>query len=87
MSACVGRRGFLKDGLAALGFLAHMDTSPSSKGDGIRPERAVKYKADARGTELLYETVCETVSSVRCARKVNDDWSKKIAEDTKKRGE
>ena len=76
-----------QDGWEFLFIGANIDAVSTAAHYGIRPERAVKYKADARGTELLYEAVCETVSSVRCARKVSDDWSKKIAEDTKKRGE
>ena len=53
---------------------------------GISKDRAVNYNADEVGTKILYETVSKAVCDVRYSLSIDDDWSKDIDEDYKRRG-
>lgn len=60
---------------------ANIDAVGTAQGFGISADRAVNYHADSQGTEVLYDTVCEAVSSVRASMPLPKSWSKKISED------
>ena len=47
---------------------------------GISADRAVKYKADAKGTEINFNAVGSAVSAMRCccAAPMSDSWKKDI---------
>lgn len=64
---------------------ANIDAVGTAAGFGIGADRAVNYRADSQGTEVLYGTVCEAVSSVRASRPLGNSWSKKISEDFESR--
>lgn len=65
---------------------ANMDAISAAEGIGIRRDRAVKYVSDARGTELNYRTVSDTVCRMRMGCPVAADWKTRIEEDEKARG-
>ena len=65
---------------------ANMDAISAAEGIGIRRDRAVKYVSDARGTELNYRTVSDTVCRMRMGRPVSADWKADIEADEKARG-
>lgn len=60
---------------------ANIDSVEMAKHFGIGADRAVNYHADSRGTEVLFETVAETVCSVRANRPLAPDWSENIKAD------
>ena len=65
---------------------ANMDAIPAAEGIGIRRDRAVKYVSDARGMELNYRTVSDTLCRMRMGRPVAADWKADIEADEKARG-
>ena len=65
---------------------ANIDAAKEAARFGIAPNRAANYHADAVGTEVIYEAVCETVRDFRASRPMTADWKRKIDEDFKKRG-
>ena len=65
---------------------ANIDAAKEAARFGIAPNRAANYPADAVGTEVIYEAVCETVRDFRASRPMTADWKRKIDEDFKKRG-
>ena len=65
---------------------ANIDAVETAKRYGIGKDRAVNYNADGAGTQILYESVAKAVCNVRASEKLDEDWSKDIDEDYKKRG-
>ena len=65
---------------------ANIDAVETAARYGISKDRAVNYHADEVGTEILYKTVSEAVCKTRYSIALDDDWSKDIDEDYKKRG-
>ena len=65
---------------------ANIDAAREAARFGIAAERAANYHADAAGTEVIYEAVCETVRDFRASRPMAADWKRKIDEDFRKRG-
>lgn len=65
---------------------ANMDAIAVASQFGIRADRAVTFKADQKGIELNYATVCNAVSSLRSCDYISDDWKADIEVDFKKRG-
>lgn len=59
---------------------ANIDAVETAARFGISKERAVNYRADSRGTEILYDTVSMAVCNVRAAAPLQADWSKNISE-------
>ena len=62
---------------------------------GIRPERAVNYHHDGKGTRLNYDVLSKTISRVRASKAASaadamaeaaSPWSAEIDKDYKKRG-
>lgn len=68
-------------GWECLFLAANIDAVETAASIGVSRDRAVNYHADSRGTELVYETVCEAVSQVRCAAPIAPNWSEKISKD------
>lgn len=64
---------------------ANIDAVETAQNIGISRRRSVDYRADHLGTSLAFDTISEAVRCVRCAEPVDESWSKKIKEDTKKR--
>ena len=73
------------DGWEFLFIGANIDSIKTADSFGIRSDRAVNYRADKKGTSVLYDTVCLQVSNIRNRKKVSADWSKPIEEDFEKR--
>ena len=65
---------------------ANIDAAREAARFGIDADRAANYHADAMGTEVIYEAVCETVCDFRASRPMVAGWKRKIDEDYKKRG-
>ena len=65
---------------------ANIDAVETAQTIGIAEDRAVDYRCDACGTALNYETLCETVSSVRAGKGVRKGWQRKIQADYQSRG-
>lgn len=64
---------------------ANIDAVETAKHFGIGADRAVNYNADSRGTEILFDTVSDTVCCMRASQPLSSDWSKRINEDYKDR--
>ena len=64
---------------------ANIDAVETAKHYGIGADRAVNYTADGRGTEVLFDTVSDTVCCMRASQPLSADWSKRIEDDNKKR--
>ncbi len=74
-----------KDGWEFLFIGANIDSVETAKHFGIGADRAVNYKADKKGTRVLYEAVGSAVCAMRKCAAVNDDWREEIDEDYKSR--
>ena len=66
---------------------ANIDAVETAARYGIDRNRAVNYKADKEGTQLVYESITTAVCGMRKCEPISDDWSAKIDADFKKRGE
>lgn len=64
---------------------ANIDAVETAARYGISKERAVNYKADKRGTKVLYESVAKAVKSVRNSETLSADWCAEIDEDFRSR--
>ena len=64
---------------------ANIDTAREAARFGIRADRAADYYADSKGTGVIYESVCEAVSQVRCCAPLAADWKKAIDRDYQER--
>lgn len=60
---------------------ANIDAVETAAHFGIRPDRAVNYHADRRGTKVVYETVAEAVCKVRSNAPLSPCWSAPIQQD------
>ncbi len=67
---------------------ANIDAAETAGTLGIAKETAVDYKCDAMGTGILYDSVCNAVSSVRKGRKLCNAsaWRESIDRDMEERG-
>ena len=66
---------------------ANIDAAKEAARFGIDQDRAANYHADKLGTAVIYETVSEAVTQVRCcAAPLAADWKQRVEEDYKKRG-
>lgn len=64
---------------------ANIDAVETANTYGISEDRAVNYNADGEGTGVVFESVCEAVSSIRGGRKLNACWSSRISDDYRNR--
>ena len=60
---------------------ANIDAAREAARFGIAQDRAADYHADRRGTGVVYEAVCDTVSDFRSHRPMSAGWKKKIDRD------
>ena len=65
---------------------ANIDAAETAERYGIDRSRAANYNADCKGTEILYDTVCEAVKNVRASQGVQEEWCEKLNEDYNRRG-
>ena len=74
-----------KYGWEFLFLAANIDAVETASRVGIRADRAVNYRADRRGTAVVYEAVGETILHARTCGAIPADWSRKIDEDNNSR--
>ena len=66
---------------------ANIDAAKEAARFGIGKDHAANYHADSQGTGVIYETVSEAITQVRCcAAPLSADWKRQVDEDYKKRG-
>ena len=81
------RRQKEKYGWEFLFLGANIDAAREAARFGIGADRAANYHADREGTHVIYETVSEAITQVRCcAAPLSADWKQRVDEDYKKRG-
>lgn len=64
---------------------ANIDAVETARCFGIGADRAVNYRADRRGTRVIYDTVSDAVCQVRSDAPLSADWSRPIDEDYQNR--
>ena len=64
---------------------ANIDAVETARAYGISEDRAVNYRADNKGTRVLYETVSDAVGCVRASAPLSRCWSRSIEEDNKRK--
>ena len=64
---------------------ANIDAVNTAKHFGIGADRAVNYNADSKGTEVVFDTLSETVCCMRASQPISADWGKQIDADFKER--
>lgn len=64
---------------------ANIDAVETAAHFGIGRNRAVNYRADAQGTQVLYDTVADTVCAMRADMPISADWGQRIDDDNKKK--
>ncbi len=74
-----------KDGWEFLFIGANIDSVETARHFGINEDRAVNYRADKKGTGVVYGAVASAVCCMRSGAKVSPEWSKEIDEDYKNR--
>ena len=60
---------------------ANIDAVGAANAIGIDSKRAVKYKADKKGTKLIYEEVGAALCNMRAGKAIEKDWSEAIRRD------
>ncbi len=64
---------------------ANIDAVETARSYGIEEDRSVNFRNDKEGIALNFATVAEACMDVRCDRKIDRKWKKKIEEDFEKR--
>ena len=64
---------------------ANIDAVQTAGRFGIAEDRAVNYRADRKGTRVLYECVSRAVGRVRANAPMEADWSQSIQADYESR--
>lgn len=64
---------------------ANIDTVETAAELGIDKDRAVNYRADSQGTQILYDTISAPISAMRSNMAIDKDWGKKMEDDNKSR--
>ncbi|MGN0542182.1 MAG: hypothetical protein ACI4JG_01890 [Acutalibacteraceae bacterium] len=57
---------------------ANIDAVETAARYGIAEDRAVNYRADKKGTHILYESVSQVVGNVRANKNIDENWSDEI---------
>ena len=65
---------------------ANMDAISAARRFGIREDRAVRYRCDAKGTALNFEVVSDTIGSIRDGAAPTAAWKTRIEADFEERG-
>lgn len=63
---------------------ANIDSVSEASKMGIKEDRAVRYRADSRGTRTNFNAMNSTMSELRLNRELNKNWKKDIEDDYKK---
>ena len=69
------------DGWEFLFLGANIDAIATANRFGIKKDRAANYHADSDGTQLNYDVISETISSLREHSKIEDNWKERIESD------
>lgn len=64
---------------------ANIDAVETAKHFGIEADRAVNYRADSQGTEVLFNNVSDAGCCMRASQPLDADCNRKIDEDFKTR--
>ena len=64
---------------------ANIDAVETAGRLGINKDRAANFHSDARGTQLNYQVLSETVATVRSCGGIPADWAQSIDKDFKER--
>ncbi len=64
---------------------AHIDSVETAGRFGISADRAVNYRADKKGTAVVFETLSTAVGAVRCEKTLSEDWGEAIEKDLAER--
>lgn len=64
---------------------ANIDAISTAKSFGISENRAVNYKHDSKGTQLVYENIEKAVSQCRACAEISDSWKEDIDNDFRSR--
>ena len=70
-----------KYGWEFLFVAANIDALDTAESYGISRDRAVNYRADAKGTRVLYNAVCSAIQQVRSDKTLTEDWCAPIRQD------
>ncbi len=65
---------------------ANIDAVETARRYGIPEDRAVTYRSDAEGTDVIYSAISDAVCEVRRSRPLGSNWKEQVQQDTKKRG-
>ena len=68
------------DGWEFLFIGANIDAVETARHIGISADRAVNYRADKKGTGVVFESINAPIMAMRCNAKIDADWSKAIQE-------
>lgn len=60
---------------------ANIDAVETAGAFGIDSSRAVNYRADAKGTKVLYSAVSDAVCNLRSDKPMQDKWREKLDDD------
>ena len=60
---------------------ANIDAVETASKFGIAADRAANYHADSKGTKVVYEAVCKSVSALRENAPITECWKEEIDED------
>ena len=74
-----------KYGWEFLFLAANIDAVQTAARFGIDADRAVDYRADSQGTQVLYNTVSQAVGSIRSNAPLSSGWSAAIKKDNERR--
>jgi uncharacterized protein YegL len=66
---------------------ANIDAVETASRFGIAKDRAQNYHADSEGVKLNFHVMSDAVSEFRTCAAIPEDWSEKIRNDFKKRGD
>lgn len=64
---------------------ANIDSVETAKRFGINADRAANYRADGKGTKVVFEAVADAVCCMRNSMPMTAEWSKSIDEDYENR--
>ena len=73
-----------KYGWEFLFLAANIDAVSTAAAFGIEADRAVGYRADSQGTQVLYDTVGSAVSAVRSSAPLGKGWADAIRKDNRR---
>ena len=64
---------------------ANIDAISTAESFGISSSKAVKYKADSKGTQKNYEVLNDAVTQMRSGQELPETWKQEIEKDYKER--